>query len=288
MSIRRFAFALLFTAAVTHAQPEVIPLWQKGAPGFENRRNEPEQAKDWWVRNIHNPSVTVFLPPKEKANGCAVVVAPGGGFKELVFDAEGKQAAEFLNTLGVTVFALKYRLPQEAGSPYTQENVRQDAYRAMRLVRSRAADFGIDPHRVGMLGFSAGGAVSMMVAFERGDGDRAAADPIDRANGRPDFLMMVYPGGRPPAKIPGDTPPAFLVCANDDDAGCDEVTMELVQKFRAANVSVEAHLLANGKHAFNMGNRSTLAAVKGWPNRMADWMNDRGLLKMAAPASDGR
>src|SRR5664279_3913999 len=90
------------------SKPEVIHLWEKGAPGFESRKDIPEQAQDYWVRNINNPSVTVFMPPKGKANGCAVVVAPGGGFRELVFDAEGIQAAAFLNTLGVTVFALKY------------------------------------------------------------------------------------------------------------------------------------------------------------------------------------
>ena len=107
--------------------PEVIPLWQNGAPGFEARRDEPEQAKDWWVKNIHNPSLTVFRPPPGKANGCALVVAPGGGFRELVFTAEGKQVADFLNPLGVTVFVLKYRLPNEPDSPYTLEHVRQDA-----------------------------------------------------------------------------------------------------------------------------------------------------------------
>jgi acetyl esterase/lipase len=158
------------------------------------------------VRNIHNPSITVFLPPMEKANGCAVVVARDGGFRELVFNPEGKQAAEFLNTLGVTVFALKYRLPNEAHSPYSLDHVRQDAYRAIRLVRSRASEFHIDPRRIGILGFSAGGAVAMMVSFDKGAGDPKAVDPVDRVNGRPDFQMMVYPGGTPPAKIPGDAP----------------------------------------------------------------------------------
>jgi len=261
--------------------PEVIPLWANGAPGFEDRRNEPELAKDWWVKNIHNPSLTVFRPPTDKANGCAVVVAPGGGFRELVFTAEGKQVADFLNPLGVTVFVLKYRLPNEANSPYTYDHVRADARRALRLVRSRAGEFHVDPHRVGMLGFSAGGAVVMMVAFAPGDGDPRAADPIDRLNGRPDFQMMVYPGGDVPRKIPADSPPAFLLCANDDEYGCDKVTMELLEKFRAAKVSVEAHLLAAGKHAFNMGDRSNLAAVKHWPQRMADWMQDRGYLTPA-------
>ncbi|MEI6107566.1 MAG: alpha/beta hydrolase [Opitutae bacterium] len=272
-----------WAVALMAQSPEVIPLWPNGAPGFEARRNEPEQAKDWWVKNIHNPSVTVFRPPAGQANGCAVIVAPGGGFRELVFNAEGRQAAEFLNTIGVTVFALKYRLPNEEHSPYSLANVRQDAYRALRLVRSRAAEFQVDPRRIGLLGFSAGGAVVMMVAFEAGEGDPRAVDPIDRVNGRPDFQMMVYPGGEVPRKIPADSPPAFLLCANDDEYGCDKVTMELLEKFRAARVPVEAHMLGAGKHAFNMGDRSALAAVKNWPQRMADWLGDRGLLQPAGP-----
>jgi acetyl esterase/lipase len=279
---------LLFTLmlpvlALAQSQPKVIPLWENGAPGFEDRKNIPELAKDYWVRNINNPSVTVFMPPKEKANGCAVIVAPGGGFSELVFNAEGIQAAEFLNSIGVTAFALKYRLPNGENSPYKFENVRQDAYRAIRLVRSRAGEFNIDPNRIGMLGFSAGGAVIMMVSFEKGDGDPMAADPIDRINGRPDFQMMVYPGGNPPQIIPADAPPAFLICANDDEYGCDEVTLALLQKFRDAKVPVEAIFFAQGKHAFNMGDRSTFAAVRGWPLRMADWLNDSGFLKPNTP-----
>jgi len=270
---------LLPALALAQSQPQVIPLWKNGAPGFENRKDIPEQAKDYWVKNINNPSVTVFMPPREKANGCAVIVAPGGGFRLLVFDAEGKQAAEFLNSIGVTVFVLKYRLPEEANSPYSPENVQQDAHRAIRLVRSRADEFHIDPKRIGMLGFSAGGAVIMMVAFDKGDGDPNALDKIDRLNGRPDFQMLVYPGGTAPEKISADAPPAFLICANDDEYGCDEVTMDLLQKFRAANVPVEAIFLTKGKHAFNLGNRSPLITVNTWPQRMADWMMDGGLLE---------
>jgi acetyl esterase/lipase len=259
-------------------QPQVIHLWTNGAPGFESRKDIPEQARDYWVKSINNPSLTVFMPSREKANGCAVIVAPGGGFRELVFNAEGVQAAEFLNSIGVTVFALKYRLPNEENSPYKIENVRQDAYRAIRLVRSRAAEFNIDPARIGMLGFSAGGAVVMMVAFDKGDGDPKASDPIDRVNGRPDFQMMVYPGGKAPDKILADAPPAFLICANDDEYGCDNVTMDLLQKFRAAKVPVQAIFLARGKHAFNMGDRSSFASVRNWPQRMAEWLGDSGFL----------
>ncbi len=260
--------------------PEVIPLWENGAPGFESRRDEPEQARDYWVRNINNPSVTAFLPPTNKANGCAVLVVPGGGFRELVFDKEGRQPSEFLNGLGVTAFALKYRLPGAEHSPYTMDNVRQDAYRAMRLIRSRAGEFKIDPSRIGILGFSVGGAMAMMVSFDKGDGNPAASDPVDRVNGRPNFEMIIYPG-KPeylPKIVPPETGPAFLLCANDDEYQCDEVTLALLEKFRDAKVPVEALFIAKGKHGFNMGDRSKYLSVRHWPDRMADWLGDRGLL----------
>jgi acetyl esterase/lipase len=286
----KFLFAIISpawfcVAAAAQTAPQVIPLWQNGAPGFESRKDIPEQAQDYWVRNVNNPSITVFLPPKDKATGAAVLIAPGGGFRELVFDAEGRQAAEFLNSIGVAAFALKYRLPGEPNSPYTMENVRQDAYRAMRLVRSRAQEWNIDPHRVGMLGFSAGGAIVSLIAYTPGDGDPSAPDPIDRLNGRPDFQMLVYPGGDVPNTIPKGSPQAFLLVANDDDYGCDKVTLSLYEKLRDAQVPVEAIFLAQGRHAFNMGNRSNLVTVKTWPQRMADWMSDRGLLSPSGAAA---
>src|ERR1700749_4073496 len=137
-----FFISLFFISTSILAQDSlVIPLWQNGAPGFENKRNEKEEAKDWWVKNIHNPTLTVFLPPKEIATGAAAVVCPGGGFRTLVFNAEGKDAAKFLNSIGVTVFVLKYRLFREENSPYNEENPKQDIFRAMRLVRSLAKEF---------------------------------------------------------------------------------------------------------------------------------------------------
>lgn len=279
--------ALIGSTAMAQTQPQVVHLWPNGAPGFESRRDEAEIAKDYWVRNINNPSITVFLPPKEKATGAAVIVVPGGGHRELVFNAEGRDPAVYLNSIGVAAFALKYRLAREENSPYKIEiHARQDAYRAMRLVRSRAKEWNIDPKRVGMLGFSAGGEVVSLVAYAPGDGDPAAADPIDRLNGRPNFQMLVYPGPLGiPDVVPGDAPPAFLLVANDDK-GCSPVVMSLLQKYRAAGVPVEAHFLFHGGHAFNMGDRSKLATIHSWPQRMADWLADNNYFDPAKPVQN--
>jgi len=183
-----------FPAAAQEA-PQVIPLWEKGAPGFEERRNEPEQAASYWVKNVHNPSITVFLPPKEKASGAAIIVCPGGGFRELGFNGEGVAPAMYLTNFGIAAFALKYRLPRETNSPYSlPKHALQDGQRAMRLVRSHAKEWGIDPNRIGMMGFSAGGEVVSLTTYNPGDGDPNASDPIDRLNASPNFQIMIYPG----------------------------------------------------------------------------------------------
>jgi acetyl esterase/lipase len=263
-----------------------IPLWPKGAPGYENRRDEPEEAKDYWVKNIHYPSITAFLPPKERATGAAVVICPGGGHRLLVYNAEGRDAALFLNSIGVAAFVLKYRLFREDHSPYTLEKeVRQDAYRAMRLVRSRAGEWQVDTNRVGILGFSAGGEVVALVAYASGKGDPNAPDPIDQLNGKPDFQMLVYPGPLGvPDTVPSDAPPAFLIAANDDPC-CAVPVIKLLEKYRDAKVPVEAHILAQGNHGFNMGQRSDLQSVKTWPQRLADWLSDNNLLDPAKKKS---
>jgi acetyl esterase/lipase len=281
---------VLFIAAITScvfAAPglaqttrKIIPLWENGAPGFEGRRNEPESAKDYWVKNIHNPSLQVFTPPPGTSNGTAVVVCPGGGFRLLVYNAEGVQPAEYLAKLGITVFVLKYRLPREEGTPYSlDKHPREDALRAVRQVRSRAKEYGIDPARVGMLGFSAGGEVVASVAYTSGKGDPNAKDPVDRLDGKPDFQMLIYPGPLGiPETVPADAPPAFLLAANDDPC-CGVTTASLLVKYREAKRPVEAHLYTKGDHGFNMGDRSPLQSIKSWPQRMADWLGDNGYLK---------
>jgi acetyl esterase/lipase len=276
----RFAafFALIASTAMAQttlpSQPEVIHLWPNGAPGFESRRDIPEQAQSYWVRNINNPSLTVFLPPKEKSTGAAIIVVPGGGHRELVFNAEGRDPAIFLSKLGIAAFALKYRLGRESGSPYTVDDARQDTVRAMRLVRSRAAEWNIDPNRVGILGFSAGGELVSMIAYTHDKPDPSTPDPIDRQSARPDFQLLIYPGPLGiPDVVPPDAPPAFVLAANDD-RGPSNTLLTLVERYRQANIPIEFHLFAHGSHAFSMGDRSKLVTIHSWPDRMADWLQD--------------
>lgn len=276
------AFAFQAATLPLHAEaPQVIHLWPNGAPGFEARAAEPELARDYWVRNINNPSVTVFPAPKEKANGAAVLILPGGGHRELVYGPEGVEPAKYLNNLGVTCFVLKYRLVRETNSPYSlQIHPRQDAQRAMRIIRSRAGEWNLDTNRIGVLGFSAGGEVAAMLVYSPNAGDPQAPDPVDRVNCRVDFQMVIYPGplGVPDGPVPADAPPAFFVVADDDSSHVGPVLAQ-VQKYRAAGRPVEVHLYAAGGHGFNLGARSKLASIRNWPQRMADWLVDSGFTK---------
>jgi acetyl esterase/lipase len=257
----------------------VIPLWPNGAPGFEKLKNDPEQAKDWWVRNINNPTLTVFLPPKEIANATAIVVCPGGGFLNIVFNSEGRDPAKFLNSLGVTVFVLKYRLFRMENSPYKQENPTQDIFRAMRLVKSRAKEFNIDTAKLGVMGFSAGGEVAGWVSYRFKENHLSSNDDIDKLSARPAFQILIYPGPLcVPDSVSTDAPPTFLLAANGDDC-CSEPIIKLVQMHRKAKVPVEMHLYEKGAHAFNMGYRAEFITLKNWPQRMVDWMKDNSWVK---------
>lgn len=279
LSLLLLSYIVLPCAALQAQNGPVIPLWKNGAPGFENLKNQPEQAKDWWVRDINNPTLTVFLPAKEKANGSAVIVCPGGGFTNLVYNAEGRDAAEFLNGIGVTAFVLKYRLFREPNSPYSTENVKQDIFRAMRLVKSLAGTYHIDTARLGVMGFSAGGEVSGWLSYHFNENHFVNADAIDRLSARPAFQILIYPGPLAvPDSVSADSPPTFLLAA-DGDPCCSESIVRLLLLHRKAKVPVEMHLYQNGTHAFNLGKRSEYVTLKDWPQRLADWMQDDGWLK---------
>jgi len=274
-----FAALLMATPLLNAEQFETIHLWTNGAPGFENRKDEPEQAESYWVRNIHNPSITAFFPPKEKANGAAVLIFPGGGHRELVYNAEGVEPARYLTNLGVAAFVLKYRLARETNSPYSLKiHPRQDAQRALRLIRSRATEWNLDTNRIGIMGFSAGGEVASLVAFSPTAGDPTSADLIEHEQALANFQIVIYPGPLGiPDEIPADAPPAFFLIANDDTGHMGAI-LSLVQKYYQARIPMEVHIYEHGGHGFNMGARSKLFSIKHWPERLTDWMTDTGIL----------
>jgi acetyl esterase/lipase len=281
MQTRYFIFVLLLLPLMhARAQDSVkLHLWPDGAPGHENLKDVPEIAKDYYVKNIHNPSIAVYLPSKEKATGAAVIICPGGGFNLLVYNSERIAPARYLNSIGVAAIILKYRLFRADTIYSLEKEIRQDAYRAVRTVRSHAAEWNIDTNRVGMWGFSAGGEVVTQVAYSPGYGDPKAKDPIDRLNGKPDFQILVYPGPLGiPNSVPADAPKAFFVVANND-ACCSAPIVTLLSAYRQAKVPVETHIFANGDHAFNMGYRTDLLSLKAWPQLLTNWMIDSKIIQ---------
>jgi acetyl esterase/lipase len=255
------------------SHPTVATIWPANAPGL-SRRNEPEIAKDYWVRNIHNPSLTIFRPKRQ--NGAAIIVIPGGGHKLIVWTNEGVNVAQALNRYGVTAFVLKYRLAQEEGSTSTINDSVSDVRRSIRWVRAHAADYGIDPRRIGIMGFSAGGELVSLVADNR-QKSSAPIDSVDRLSDRPDFQVLVFPG---PQGVPADdiahAPPAFITAGTLDDC-CAKPAVQLYEQLRAGGRDAELHMYAGAGHAFNLDESSRISIIH-WPDRLADWMADEGFL----------
>lgn len=289
----RLALALLLAtclAAPAQSQyapvtPTVAAIWPNGAPGSERRRTEPEVAKDYWVANVHNPSLTIYRPARQ--NGAALIVIPGGAHRQIVWTTEGANVGPALNRYGLTVFVLKYRLAREEGSKYTILDAATDVRRAVRWVRAHAGDYGIDPHRVGIMGFSAGGELVSLVADNRLPATRAI-DAVDRIDDRPDFQVLVFPG---PIGVPADdvahAPPAFIVAGSLDEC-CAKPAITLYEQLRTAKRSAELHMYAGAGHAFNLDESNRISIIH-WPDRLADWLADEGLLDPAgAPKRQAR
>jgi acetyl esterase/lipase len=294
-------------AAGPAAGQEVVPLWPAGAPGA--RGAGPADV----------PTLTLHRAPAETANGAMVIVCPGGGYGMLASDHEGAQPAKWLNSLGVTAGVLRYRHAPD----YRHPAPLQDAQRAIRLARARAADWGVDPGRVGILGFSAGGHLASTAGTHFDAGDPDADDPIDRQPSRPDLLLLGYPvialateyghagsrknllGESPdPAllaslsnerAVSAKTPPTFLVQTNEDSAVVAENSLLFVMALRKAGVPVEFHLFEKGRHGLGLGggepkfNVPPDPAFAAWPALAATWMKGRGFLDRAGePAGSGR
>jgi acetyl esterase/lipase len=285
------ALAALLPAAVPAADPArpEFPLWPGKAPG-ETKDLGPEkyiepkagQIEVKRLTNVSQPSVTVYPAPKDKHTGTAVIVAPGGGYSILAIEHEGTQTCEWLNSLGVTAFLLKYRVPKREMQLPDNLAAIQDAQRAVSLVRSKAADWDLDPNRIGMLGFSAGGNLTAWACLT----EKRHYEPVDAADRQPyqpSFAALIYPayltdkGGALKAEYPVSkaSPPMFFAHAHDD--GVTPVgSVALYAALTKAGVPAELHVYERGGHGYGM--RKGPNPVSSWPARCADWLKTRGYL----------
>jgi len=266
----------------------MVLLWPEGAPGA---RGDDDSGR---------PRLTVHLAPAERATGAAIVVCPGGGYSNLAMDHEGRQIAQWLKREGVSAFILEYRT-----APYRHPVPLHDAQRAIRTVRARAAEWGVDARRIGILGFSAGGHLASSAGTHFDAGDAEASDAIDRVSCRPDFMVLLYPviTLRPPyahmgsrrnllgpepdpeliallsneEQVGHDTPPTFLVHSNEDAGVVPENSVQFYLALRKAKVPAEMHLYGAGPHGFGLAPDDPVLST--WPGHCIDWMRSRGFME---------
>jgi endo-1,4-beta-xylanase len=280
------------TAAAAPVNPHAgVALWANGAPGSEGK-TAPEVVTlinaegEHTVTSINNPSISPYLVRGAAGSRggpvAAVIVAPGGGHSLLSIDHEGYDVAKYLSGHGVAAFVLKYRLAKDKGSTYTVDgDEMHDMQRAIRMVKARAAEWGVDPARVGVMGFSAGGELAVKAALGFDAGNANATDPIDRQSSKPAFEALMYPGGLSPeivAKVTKDMPPGFLLCGADDRENIAQELPELFVAMRKAGVSAELHEYAGVGHGFGL-RVSQRGAVADWPQVFVEWMDTKGFLR---------
>lgn len=284
---------LIVATNVAHAaEPSaVINVWPGKAPG-ETKEVGPELTQPakpdekpptTRLTNISQPTLHVFLPPKEKRNGTSVVICPGGGFRILAWDKEGTEVAEWFNSIGVSAVVLKYRTPTSDRQPPWLAPA-QDAQRAVSVVRSRAGEWGLATDRVGLLGFSAGGSAAANAGLKSNSRLYEAADDTDKTSCRPDFIALVYPAYLIDEKgqlkldltVTKETPPMFLAHAFNDGISCEN-SVQLFLALKKASVPADLHVYSSGGHGFGL--RPSEQPVSTWPKRCEDWLKLRGLLK---------
>ena len=259
--------------------PQQILLWPTGAPGSEGKtaaeQVEVTASGERNITSVHKPSITAHLPADGAGTGAAVLVIPGGGHRMLCMDHEGANAARLLAEHGVAAFVLKYRLAREPGSTYTiRDHALADAERAIRLIRSRADEWKLDPQKVGAIGFSAGGELVALSSMRSGEGDSSAADPIDRQNSRPSFQALIYPGRSGDIQPDKNAPPAFLACSTNDRRDISEGLAEAYLRFKRAGASAELHVYATGGHGFGVRSRNR-GSIAGWTDRFLEWLESK-------------
>jgi acetyl esterase/lipase len=277
------AVLICFAFGIASAQPSPIKLWPKGAPGSEGNVS-PEAVRlnpdgEHIISNIQDPSILPYLPPAGTATGAAVVVAPGGGHRELWMDHEGYAVAEWLSSHGVAAFVLKYRLAREPNSKYTVEGTElADMQRAIRTVRSRSKEWGVDPARIGVMGFSAGGELAALASTRYDVGAPSSEDPVERFSSKPDFQALIYPAIPKDPRLTAETPRAFLACGGNDRPDISQGLPELYLALSRLHVSTELHVYAGVGHGFGV-RKTNPAPVSGWTSLFLEWMDAQGLLK---------
>lgn len=274
------ALPILTAPAQAADLPSSIPLWEKGAPGFEARKDEPEKVETdgkglFNVDSVHNPSVTPFLTAPDKNTGAAVIIAPGGGHSKLCLGHEGYSLGQWFADHGIAAFVLKYRLAREPGSVYT---IDAQAMADTRLVRSPAGDWAVKTDRLGVLGFSARGELAALAAISSDPGKADAPDPVERHSSRPDFQGLIYPGSSKRFTVEKGMPPVFIVWGYGDRPDIAEGMAGLYLKYKAAGVQADLHIYSNTGHGF--GYRSeNIHPAGAWPQRFQEWLADSGFLK---------
>src|SRR5688572_3831906 len=263
-----------------------VILWPNGAPGSEARKDEPEVISAETIANVHNPAIVVFLPPKEKATGVGLILAPGGGHTSLWIMHEGIHAAQVLAEKGIATFVLKNRLQSgDAGYKFDVHGL-ADMARAIRVVRSRAAEYGVDPKKIGAGGFSAGGELAGLVADRNDAGDPAATDPVERVSSRPDFQALIYPGKSRQVIMPtASSPPAFLAGGYGDREDISVGLAEAYLRFKKAGVQAELHMYANTGHGFGIRPERVGMSHQEWTTQLVSFLKQGGMIQSPAPAA---
>jgi len=300
--MKKLLICLLITSIIAPlaGQNQILPLWEGDPPNYRETGEVTifDTADIVRVRNVQKPDIAVFLPSKKNATGEAVVICPGGGYGILAYDWEGSDIARWLNSRGIAAFVLKYRLPGSKSNIVPHKSPLMDAQRAMRIVRHNASGWNIDPGRIGVMGFSAGGHLASTLSTHYDDGDASSSDPVDQVSCRPDFSVLVYPvisfteefqhsGSRinllgedadeelvryysNELQVTEDTPPAILI-HSDDDAGVPvENSIAYYKALRANKIPSELHIYPYGGHGYSLaigqGHLST------WPDRVIEWI----------------
>src|SRR5579884_1873722 len=291
---------LCFIVALSAAgadKPVTLKVWPGPAPGVTSKENrehfQPQNPKEKppiaRLTDVSVPTITVYRPAKEKDTGAAVLVCPGGGYSILAWDLEGTEVAQWLNSIGVTAIVLKYRVPRSGtmGPDGQPLGPLQDAQRALSLVRSKAKEWGIDPHRIGQLGFSAGGHLTARAATNFAQRAYTPLDDVNQVSCRPDFVVLIYPAylitkkGElfPTIPVSKSTPQTFLAMAEDDPINVDNA-VAFYRALKRAKVPAEMHLYATGGHGFGL--RPSKHPCHTWPKRCEEWLRSQGLLRPTA------